>query len=157
MAGASATVYRRTDTTAWASVGRIAGDGTGKLRFEDRVVEPGARYGYRLGVVRGGSEQFYAETWIAVPAAWTLALAPPSPNPARDRLAVGFTLPSAEAARLQVLDIAGRSMAVREVGSLGAGSHVAIFPEAARWQPGVYLVRLTQRSGALTARACIVR
>jgi hypothetical protein len=75
----------------------------------------------------------------------------------RDHLTLRFTLPSAEAAQLRVFDIAGRSLAAREVGSLGVGAHVLTLPEAARWRPGIYLVRLTQGARSQVTRACVAR
>ena len=50
MAGVTVTVYRQTAQAAWAAVASMPGDGTGMVRFEDANVQPGARYGYRLGV-----------------------------------------------------------------------------------------------------------
>jgi hypothetical protein len=157
MAGVGAIVYRQSEGTRWSSVTSIVGDGTGKLRFEDVNVRPGTRYGYRLAVGASGSERYYGETWISVPGDWVLTLAAPSPNPATDRLVTAFTLESAARARLEVLDVAGRMVDHREVGSLGAGQHVVAFTEAARWRPGIYLVRLTQGPHSLISRACIVR
>jgi len=156
MAAVPATVYRQSAGAPWAPIATLTGDGTGTLRFVDRDVQPGARYGYRLGVREGPGEQFYGETWITVPA-WKFALAPPAPNPARDRLSVALTLPGAAAARLEVIDVAGRVVARRDVGALGAGPHTVAFAEAAGWRPGIYLVRLTQGARMLTTRACIVR
>src|SRR5439155_21618144 len=101
--------------------------------------------------------EFYGETSITVPGDWMLALASPAPNPATDRLAIAFTLPSAAPARLEVVDIAGRMVGLRDAGSLGAGQHLVTFTEAARWRPVIYLVRLTQGPHSSTARACIVR
>lgn len=155
-AGASATVYRQAEETAWTEVASIAADGTGRFRFEDLNVRPGARYGYRLGVRAGGSEQFYGETSITVPSEWLLALALLAPHPAADRLAIAITLASAAPARLEVVDVAGRIVGRRDVGSLWAGQHVVTFTEAAQWRPGIYLLRLTQGPRSLTARACIV-
>jgi hypothetical protein len=43
------------------------------------------------------------------------------------------------------------------VGSLGAGAHVLPLDTGARLPPGLYLMRLTHRDGALTARGVIVR
>jgi len=156
MAAVPATVYRQSAGAPWAPIATLTGDGTGTLRFVDRDVQPGARYGYRLGVREGPGEQFYGETWITVPA-WKFALAPPAPNPARDRLSVALTLPGAAAARLEVIDVAGRVVARRDVGALGPGPHTVAFAEAAGWRPGIYLVRLTQGARMLTTRACIVR
>ena len=157
MAGTTATVYRQSEGTDWSAVASIAADGTGRLWFEDVNVRPGARYGYRLGVRKDGSEQFYGETWITVPSVWTLTLALPAPNPARERMAVAFTLPSAAPARLEVIDVAGRRVSFRDAGALGAGRHSVAFTESAQWRPGIYLVRLTQGRSSLTAPVCIVR
>ncbi len=157
MAGASATVYRRSEAAAWTAIASIAADGTGRFRFEDVNVRPGERYDYRLGIQAGGSEEFYGETSVSVPSEWMLALATPAPNPATERLAIAFTLPSAAPARLEVVDVVGRMVGLRDAGSLGAGQHVVTFTEAARWRPGIYLVRLTQGPRSLTSRACVVR
>ncbi len=157
MAGMNATVYRESEGAGWSSVATITSDGTGRFHFEDVNVRPGARYGYRLGVGTGGSEQYYGETWLSVPNNWTLAIAAPAPNPATDRLAVAFTLSSGAPARLEVVDVAGRRVALRDVGSLGVGQHAVTFTEAARWRPGIYLVRLTQGPRSLLTRACIIR
>jgi hypothetical protein len=156
-AGMSATVYRQAEGADWTPVANIIGDGTGRLRFVDTNVAPGASYGYRLGVVEGGAERFYGETRVAVPSAWTLALAPPTPNPAAGRLTIGLTLPRSGAARVEVVDVAGRVVGRREVGALGPGQHIVTFAEAAGWKPGIYLVRLTQGQQSQIARACILR
>jgi hypothetical protein len=157
MVGVSATIYRQSEGAGWSDVASIVGDGTGMFRFEDINVRPGARYGYRLGIRRGGSEEFYGEMWISVPSDWVLGLAPPAPNPATGLLAIAFTLPSAAPARLEVVDVGGRMVGLCDVGSMGMGQHHVTFTEAARWRPGIYLVRLTQGPRSLMARACIVR
>ena len=157
LAGRGATVYRQSPGAPWARVGTIAADGTGKFLFSDTNVRPGARYGYQLGVSSGGVEEFYGETWITVPNAWVLSLAPPAPNPVTSRLALAFSLPSGSPARLEVLDVTGRVIAARDAGALGAGQHTVTFAEASRWAPGVYLIRLTQGEHEATARACIMR
>ncbi|HET7225941.1 MAG TPA: Ig-like domain repeat protein [Candidatus Eisenbacteria bacterium] len=73
------------------------------------------------------------------------ALAGVRPNPARVApFEVRFTLPDATPATLELLDVAGRLVARREVGSLGAGEHVVRMPERAIMRPGRYLLRLTQ-------------
>lgn len=79
------------------------------------------------------------------------------PNPARgDRLNVWFSLPSANAARLELLDVSGRRVAYREVGALGAGQHLADLSEGRKLPAGVYLVRLTQGPNSRVARVAVV-
>jgi hypothetical protein len=153
----SATVYRRTETTDWSAVGTVTSDGTGRLLYEDRAVSPGTRYGYRLRVSENGTETYLGEAWVDVPVAYGLSLAGVRPNPASSELAVAFSLPDYAPARLEAFDLAGRQVAMVDVGALGAGSHVVKLGEGARLGCGVYVVRLTQGARTLTTRAVIVR
>jgi len=76
------------------------------------------------------------------------------PNPATGLFTVWFTLPSAETAALEVLDVAGRRVVVREVGSLGPGLHQ--LPMPGRFPPGLYFVRLTQGGTTRVRRAVVL-
>jgi len=71
-------------------------------------------------------------------------------------LAVCFTLASAAAASLELLDVAGRRIAAHEVGSLGAGRHALDLGEGLRLAPGLYLVRLTQGTNSRTAKVVLL-
>ncbi len=153
----AATVYRCEAGAAWSVVGNIESDGTGQLVYEDDQVSSGARYGYRLGVVDQGREVFVGEAWVDVPLAAELALGGVRPNPASGELAVEFSLPDGAPARLEAYDLAGRRVAVREVGPLGGGSHVVRLGERRRLSPGVYQLRLSRGERVLTARAVVVR
>jgi hypothetical protein len=155
--GSAATVYRSAVQDVWTAVGQVEADGSGQLVYEDRAVTPGARYGYRLGVVDEGQEVFAGETWVDVPKVVELALGGVRPNPATRALAVTFSLPDASPARLEAFDLAGRKVAAREVGPLGGGSHEVRLGEGRTLAPGVYLLRLTRGGRVLTARAVIVR
>ncbi len=154
--GLRATVYRRTGDGDWAALGVIMPDGTGYLRYEDRAVTIGTRYGYRLGIMDGGIEVFVGEAWAtAERLVFALEGARPNPGAASD-LTVLFSLPSADPARLELLDIAGRRVAQREVGSLGPGRHAVNLAQGGRIPPGIYLVRLTQRPNVRVMRAAIL-
>ena len=84
-----------------------------------------------------------------------LALAGARPNPAHGVLHVAFTLPSPERATLDLIDIAGRRVARREVGAMGPGNHELSFdtPRSA----GLYFIRLIQAGQVLTARVVLMR
>jgi len=56
-----------------------------------------------------------------------------------------------------VLDVAGRAVLSREVGSLGAGRHTVALDLGANAAPGIYWLRLTQSGRALLARAAVIR
>lgn len=120
--------------------------------------QPG--FTYKLSAVdEHGNESLFAVVGpsgvVGVPAEPALAfgLEPVWPNPvaAGRPLTVRFTLARAGAARLELVDVAGRRMASRDVDGLGAGAHaVDLAAAGARAaQAGVYFLRLTQ--GAETA------
>ena len=78
----------------------------------------------------------------AVPA---LALEGVRPNPTSSgRMTVTIVLPSAAPARLDLLDVRGRSVMQRDVGSLGAGRHAVDLASGQKLAAGVYFVRLVQ-------------
>lgn len=116
---------------------------------------------------QGGGDESWAidnvRVWLASSAdapslqgPHALALAGAQPNPSRDgRLRVRLALPAAGEARLEAFDLAGRRVAAREVGALGAGQHVVDLGAPARLAPGVYLLRLVRGGVSRTARAVV--
>src|SRR5262249_49587104 len=99
-----------------------------------------------------------AVTGISIPPAGAtrLALNGPRPNPTYRNLIVAFALASAASASLSVHDISGRVVIEREVGSLGAGSHLLDLGGAAL-APGVYVIRLVQGENLRSTRVCITK
>ena len=77
----------------------------------------------------------------------TLALEAPRPNPSRQGVTLALALPDERPARLDVLDLAGRRIATRDLAGLGPGRHVIALPEIERLGAGLYLVQLQQRAG----------
>jgi hypothetical protein len=156
-ASLAATVERRGTNSDWAPLATVTADGTGRIAFEDRSVSPGERYAYRLAYSDEGVEHRSAETWVDVPRTLALALDGLRPNPAVGPLTVSFTLPSAAPATLALVDVSGRRILEREVGSLGAGRHLLRLDEAPHLAPGMYWLRLTQGGHALITRVVVVR
>ena len=68
-----------------------------------------------------------------------------------------FTLPSQEPATLELIDVAGRRVMRREVGSLGPGRHSLDMGASTRLRPGLYFLRLAQRGRVLNARVAVIR
>ena len=86
-----------------------------------------------------------------------LAIAPVRPEPVRGgTLVVDVALPSAGPARLEMLDVMGRRVAERELGTLGAGRHTVDLAAGRGLAPGVYLLRLTQAGEARVARVTVI-
>lgn len=149
------TLYRSTDATPWLPVTTLRADGTGLVHYQDAEVQPGVRYHYQLGISVDGQEEFYGLTSVAIPGPTSLRVDGIWPTPVIDRASVAVTLPTSAPARLQILDLAGRVVASRDV-SLGIGSHRLDLTEVG-WTPGLYLVRLIQAGQIATARATVVR
>jgi hypothetical protein len=152
----NATLYRRTPGTDWTRVATLTSNSGGLLQYEDRAVIEGGLYGYRLGIMDAGVEVFAGEVW-ATASRPALALEGILPNPAvNGRFSVAFALPTNEPARLELLDVTGRRVASREVGSLGPGRHQLALDSGAHLPPGVYLVRLVQAQTTRTARVVVI-
>jgi hypothetical protein len=155
-----ATVYRSSAGGEWTRIGEVTADGTGYLRYTDPIDATATRLGYRLGIVDAGIESFYGETWVDLPArdaALAFALDPVRPNPTQgSALTVHFSLPSAAPARLELLDVSGRRVVERELGSLGAGQHTLDLGEGQHLASGLYLVRLRQGANTLVTRVTVL-
>src|SRR5207245_859246 len=133
--GLRATVFRRVPGGEWLRLAEVEGDGTGHIRYEDRAASAGQRLAYRLG----HEGTFTAETWVDVPARLALELRGLVPNPATGGEATAsFTLATGSPATLELLDVAGRRVSARDVGSLGAGSFQLRLDEARGLAPGLY-------------------
>jgi hypothetical protein len=86
-----------------------------------------------------------------------LALSAPRPNPARSALTFRLELAGGSRARLELYDVAGRRVANRDLGELGAGAHVVSLQLPERPSPGIYHARLVQGERAITVRAGVIR
>lgn len=89
------------------------------------------------------------------PAALAFRLDEIRPNPSPGRaLVVRFVLPDAAKARLELINVAGRSLWSREVS--GAGPHSLRVGGEQALPPGIYLVRLARNDQALVRRAVVL-
>ncbi|NOT33720.1 MAG: T9SS type A sorting domain-containing protein [Candidatus Eisenbacteria bacterium] len=149
-----AVVERSTEAIPWEAIGHAVRENADELSYEDRAMTPGARYAYRLRYTDARGEQVTAAAWVDVPARLELALAGFRPNPSLAIPVVAFTLPVADAARLEVFDVAGRRVVMREVGALGPGRHTLRLDDA-RLSAGVYVVRLVTASRTLLTRGVV--
>jgi hypothetical protein len=150
-----ANIYRRTESTDWAAIGQVIVPASGEVAFTDNDVAPGARYQYRVGIVESGTETFYAETWVTVPR-YVLAIQSIAPNPAVRDMWVSFTLPTASPATLRLIDVAGREVRRRGLGSV-AGPQRVNLAEGSALPMGVYQIKLTQGAHSVSTRASFVR
>jgi len=148
-------VERSTDDASWMTLGTPRLEGTDLLAYDDLGVAPG-RYWYRLAYSTGAMQQFSDPVVVDVPAVAQLALGGFRPNPAVSNSAIAFSLPDTQPSRLEVVDVRGRMMLSREVGTLGPGTHNVSLSEAGRLGPGVYWVRLVRPETTLTRKGVVV-
>ena len=81
------------------------------------------------------------------------------PNPARGAgFSISFSLPDGAPATLELLDLNGRRLLSREVGGMGAGSHVLpLQRESAGLAAGIYVVRLSQSGRSASSKVVLVK
>jgi hypothetical protein len=70
---------------------------------------------------------------------------------------VEFALRDGSAARLDLMDVAGRVLRSRQVGWLGPGTHALDVSEGDALRPGSYFLRLTQGGSEVRARAAVIK
>jgi hypothetical protein len=108
----------------------------------------------------GGTAYALARIHVSGPAGVTsggtaaLALSPLRPNPSAGTAIIPFALPAAARVRIEILDLAGRRVALVLDGLLDAGRHEARWSAGPGVRPGVYRCRLS--AGSRHAERAIV-
>lgn len=145
-----ASIERRAGDGPWAVVAAATGDGLGYVRYEDRDVVRGLRYGYRLAA---DGAPLTAEAWVDVPAANLSVVEAVADS--RGEVRVRFSLPSSAPASLRLFDLAGRCVRAHSLAGLGSGVHEARF--AGELASGLYWLRLTQNGASVRRRVLVSR
>ena len=140
---------------SWDVAALVGADDQGRVAFDDREVQPGARYGYRIQM--NGSATPNGETWVVVPRPGTLALRIEGPNPLLGDLRATITLPDDAPATLEAIDVTGRVLAYRDVGALGPGVHTVLLSTHEELRPGVVFVRLARGADTRTVKVAAIR
>jgi hypothetical protein len=84
------------------------------------------------------------------------ALEPVRPNPCIGGIITAhFMLPNERPARLDLIDVTGRRVVSRDVGSLGVGSHSINMAEGKRLSAGLYFLRLIQGVNVRSTRVVV--
>ncbi|MBP8136630.1 MAG: hypothetical protein KAY61_00385 [Candidatus Eisenbacteria bacterium] len=123
------------------------------------------------GVLAGGTYRLNGGFWngvalrqlldvpdapVARPVRFALRGFPSNPV-TRSGLEVTFALPNDAPAVLDLIDVHGRSVRSRVVGSLGAGEHRVRFEQPENVGPGVYWIRLRQGAEQRVMKAVVLR
>lgn len=150
-------VERHTAVADWHLLGPILTDPDGMLRWEDREVEAGVTYRYRLRCTDRGNDQLAAETPELSLARFATRLALGGTHPVRDAARLRVSLAGGAGARLDVLDVAGRRVTSIDLEGLPAGDHELEWRDARRLGSGLYFLRLREGAATASARMLVVR
>ena len=150
---ASVLLERRTPSESWKTLATLSPDGLGRVTYEDRAVESGARYGYRL-IADGATA---GEAWVTIPgAAFSLERVWPNPlagEPLRVRLAALAGAPL----EISLLDVAGRRVAGETIEAPEAGARVIELSGSRALAPGLYFLRVSQAGRHAGTRVAVTR
>ena len=143
-------IQRRSPSGSWQVLAAAIPDGDGDIRYVDRDVRPGARYGYRILVGGAG----LGEIEIEVPRADRTMLAGATRNPAYDGVSASFSLAGDVPASVRLLDVTGREVA-RATARPTGGWQVVDLAGAGELAPGLYMIQL-DAGGELHHRKVLV-
>lgn len=143
-AGAAFTLWRRAEPDPWSVLADVVADGAGTVAFDDRAVEAGAHYTYRLSAPGRFAELAAVDVDLAASTSESIALAAPWPNPSRGALNVSFMTIAAQPAELEVFDVAGRRVWARRWDAPVAGPHHVTIPAGELPRSGLLFVRFLQ-------------
>jgi len=107
-----------------------------------------------------GPTDLYFDAWSQVgmeeynPVAKKAVVVDARPSPAFDRATINYSLPEAGPARVSVLDVAGREVAVLTQGTFAAGAHSTAW-NCETAPAGVYLLRVETGTGSQTGRLVV--
>ena len=149
-------VSRRVQGGMWTAVGVAIRDSDGALRYTDAEVGSGQTVVYRLAWPAPGGQLPVGEVsfTVGLPARQALLV---RGNPTQGIVMLDLDLTGDGAARVQLLDLAGRVLIERAVDPSAAGRRPFALPAPSGARPGLYFVRLTSSAGVATGRVTLLR
>jgi len=153
------TLERTSDGSAWNSIASLTRK-SGSFDYEDRDVDPGRRYGYRVRYQSGREDVVSAVAWVDVPTRLEWNVAGPWPQPSNHHVDLRLTLPSRTRVRVAIHDLQGREVSVLTDGFLEPGQHLL------RWNleltrreiaDGVYFARINAAGRIVTRKIIVAR
>ena len=109
-------------------------------------------------IVNDAAADRHVDAWNPnPPGASRLAVEQIRPNPTQFDPVIVYSLENWEPARINLLDVAGRSVLQLDLGSPGPGRHAMVLDTPAGTQPGVYIVLLTQAQHSVTSEMVLRR
>jgi hypothetical protein len=152
-------------STAWTALSTTGGPPGGRFLISGIHDPVAGRMIVHGGMANGAWSDTWALQWdtpsVGVPDGdqrGRLELLGARPNPSRgEGLNVAFSLSRRGEARLDLIDIAGRRLATRDLGTLEPGAHRIALSQGRRLEPGLYVIRLAAEGRVFTSKALVVR
>jgi hypothetical protein len=152
-AGTPVAIERSSGGGTWDVLANASADGANRVRFDDRAVTAGTRYGYRLAWSESGRRITAGATFIVVPAAARFALH--AVSSVGSAVELSLESPIVAEARVELFDVTGRRVAEARPRVTAAGS--VRLTLGGHLSPGLYLARATQGGASARARMVVVR
>lgn len=151
----AAQLQRRQEETEWRALATLGPDTDGRLVYEDRDVQAGGHYAYRL-LVDGEATPAVA---VDVPRAAVprLALRVPARVAEGRRIPLALDLPADGPVMLELFDVQGRAVASWQTAVLSAGRQDVTWDIGARPAAGLYFLRARQAGQGAVARTTLLR
>jgi len=100
------TVFRREEQASqWSALSELSSGNAGRGVFQDNSISAGHTYGYRLRILVGQSVRYSGEVVVEATPAPEIELVGFLPNPTRDAVMVGFSVPAAMQGKLEIVDV----------------------------------------------------
>jgi hypothetical protein len=132
-------------------------DGERRVACTDESAPEATRIGYRLVFASGSGPARGGEVWVDTPSRTPFGIRSIGPNPAVDHAVVALGLTESRGARLDVIDLAGRRVLTRELGTLQPGERRVNVNGLGNLSPGLYMVRLSAGAKVATSRLMVMR
>ena len=149
-------LWRFASGEEWTVLASLSASASGELAFDDRAIESGTRYGYRLTSASSVLEPASADVWVTAASSGSIALATPWPNPAHGAVSLAYTTSTSSPAELEIFDIVGRRVWSRRWDAPAPGPHHVVLPVGELPRSGLYFVRLRQAGDSVTRRIVFV-
>lgn len=144
----------------WNRISASAHEQDGVMVTEDRDVEMGTTYLYRLlATTIGGAQQVFGPISVTTARPSAFALSGAWPNPTAGPMRFRFDVPRRARVKLSIVDPMGREWATLADGEYPVGRHDAVWDARSSRgpvPPGVYFARLVTPDGAFVRRLAIV-
>jgi len=149
-------IQRSTDGAAWSNVGDVTLASDRTVSWIDTDA-PRGHVGYRLAFRSASGTTYSGEAWVDVGDRLQFGIHSIGPNPAVESAVLSLSLARRGNASVDLIDVSGRRVFTRDLGTLEAGNHRVPLDGLGRLPAGLYMVRVKSGADAGSTRLMLVR